>query len=96
MPGKLAVVVPMKKMKKKKVTPRAAKAVDTYICARMRDGRTTLGLSQEALGEKLGVSFQQVQKYEKGINRVSASRLFDICRVLKLPLASMFERDPAA
>jgi len=41
----------------------------------------------------LGVSFQQVQKYEKGVNRVSASRLFEICRVLNVSLASMFERD---
>jgi transcriptional regulator with XRE-family HTH domain len=81
---------------KKKVPPRAATSVDTYIGAQMRNGRTALGLSQEALGEKLGVSFQQVQKYEKGVNRVSAARLFEICKALKLPLASMFERDPTA
>jgi DNA-binding XRE family transcriptional regulator len=53
-----------------------------------------LGLTQEALGKKLGVSFQQVQKYEKGVNRVSAARLFEICRALKVPLTTMFERDP--
>jgi transcriptional regulator with XRE-family HTH domain len=64
---------------KKTVTPRAATAVDAYIGTQMRNGRTALGLSQEVLGEKLGVSFQQVQKYEKGINRVSAARLFEIC-----------------
>jgi transcriptional regulator with XRE-family HTH domain len=81
---------------KKKVPPRVATSVDTYIGAQMRNGRTALGLSQEALGEKLGVSFQQVQKYEKGVNRVSAARLFEICKALKLPLASMFERDPTA
>jgi len=81
---------------KKKVPPRAATSVDTYIGAQMRNGRTARGLSQEALGEKLGVSFQQVQKYEKGVNRVSAARLFEICKALKLPLASMFERDPTA
>jgi transcriptional regulator with XRE-family HTH domain len=62
----------------------------------MRDGRTALGISQEALGKTLGISFQQVQKYEKGINRISAARLFEICKALKLPLASMFERDPTA
>ena len=83
------------KRAKKKVSPRAATAVDAYICTRMRDGRIALGLSQEALGEKLGVSFQQVQKYEKGVNRVSAARLFEICKALKIPL-SMFERDPTA
>jgi transcriptional regulator with XRE-family HTH domain len=84
------------KRAKKKVGPRTATAVDTYIGTQMRNGRAALGLSQEALGEKLGVSFQQVQKYEKGINRVSAARLFEICKALKIPLASMFERDPAA
>jgi transcriptional regulator with XRE-family HTH domain len=86
----------MKRAKTKKATPRTATAVDTYIGAQMRDGRTALGLSQEALGKKLGVSFQQVQKYEKGVNRVSAARLFEICKALKMPLASMFERDPTA
>jgi len=84
------------KRAKKKVSPRAATPVDAYIGAQMRDRRTTLRLSQAALGEKLGVSFQQVQKYESGTNRVSAARLFEICKALKVPLASMFERDPAA
>jgi transcriptional regulator with XRE-family HTH domain len=46
------------------------------------------------LGRELGVSFQQVQKYENGVNRVSAARLFDICKALTAPLASMFERNP--
>jgi transcriptional regulator with XRE-family HTH domain len=81
---------------KKTVTPRAATAVDAYIGTQMRNRRAILGLSQEVLGKKLGVSFQQVQKYEKGINRVSAARLFEICKALKIPLASMFERDPTA
>jgi transcriptional regulator with XRE-family HTH domain len=84
----------MKKMKKR--NPRTATTVDAYIGAQMRDRRTALGLSQAALGEKLGVSFQQVQKYESGANRVSAARLFEICKALKVPLASMFERNPTA
>jgi transcriptional regulator with XRE-family HTH domain len=67
-------------------------AVDIYIGARMRDRRLALGLTQEALGQKLGVSFQQVQKYENGSNRVSAARLFEICEALDVSLASMFER----
>jgi transcriptional regulator with XRE-family HTH domain len=58
----------------------------------MREYRTALGLSQRALGQKLGVTFQQVQKYESGENRVSAARLFDICEALDVSLASMFER----
>jgi transcriptional regulator with XRE-family HTH domain len=86
----------MKKMKKKKVTPRAATGVDAYIGSRMRERRNELGLSQMALGEQLGVSFQQVQKYESGVNRVRAARLCEICSALKVSLASMFERDPAA
>ena len=84
----------MKKTKKR--NPRAATAIDTYIAAQLRADRIALGLSQAALGDKLGVSFQQIQKYESGVNRVSAARLFDICTVLKVSLASMFERDPTA
>lgn len=84
----------MKKSKRR--APRAATAVDDYIGARMRDRRTKLGLSQSDLAQTLGVSFQQVQKYEKGVNRVSAARLFEICKALKVPLASMFARDPTA
>jgi transcriptional regulator with XRE-family HTH domain len=49
-------------------------------------------MSQAVLGEKLGVTFQQVQKYEKGANRVSGARLFEICEVLDLSLTSMFDR----
>jgi transcriptional regulator with XRE-family HTH domain len=81
----------MKKAKQNK-TPRSVGTVDRYIGARMRESRRTLGLSQAKLGEKLKISFQQVQKYESGRNRVSAARLFDICDALDLSLASMFER----
>jgi transcriptional regulator with XRE-family HTH domain len=84
----------MKKAKKR--NPRAVTAIDTYLAAQLRAHRIALGLSQAALGEKLGVSFQQIQKYESGVNRVSAARLFEICSVLKVSLASMFERDPTA
>jgi transcriptional regulator with XRE-family HTH domain len=80
--------------KGKKRNPRAATVIDGYIAVQIRDRRTALGLSQTALGKELGISFQQVQKYEGGVNRVSAARLFEICRILKVPLASMFERDP--
>ena len=60
----------------------------------MRERRLTLRMSQELLGKKLGVSFQQNKKYESGQNRVSAARLFDICKALNVSLPSMFERDP--
>ena len=79
----------MKKAKRKTKSPRASSAVDQYIGARMREGRRA---TQANLGEKLGVTFQQIQKYEKGRNRVSAARLFEICEALEVPLASMFER----
>jgi transcriptional regulator with XRE-family HTH domain len=79
-------------MKRKKFTPRSPTAVDTYIGARIREQRPAVGLSQAALGEKLGVSFQQIQKYESGKNRVTAARLFEICEALNVSLASMFER----
>jgi transcriptional regulator with XRE-family HTH domain len=82
----------MKKAKKKKASPRAATPIDAYIGTRMRDGRTVVGLSQADLAEKLAISFQQVQKYESGVNRVSAARLFEIGEVLEVSLASMFER----
>jgi transcriptional regulator with XRE-family HTH domain len=79
-------------MKRKKPGPRSVSAVDAYIGARMRDRRQSLGMSQGSLGEKLGVSLQQIHKYESGDNRVSAARLFEICEALGVPLASMFER----
>jgi DNA-binding XRE family transcriptional regulator len=77
----------------KKSTPRSASEVDAFIGAKMRDRRTKLGLSQSAMGAKLHVSFQQIQKYESGKNRVSAARLFEICEALEVSLASMFDRE---
>jgi transcriptional regulator with XRE-family HTH domain len=60
----------------------------------MRESRLAIDMSQADLAEKLGATFQQVQKYEKGANRVSAARLFEICEALDVSLASMFERKP--
>ena len=84
----------MKKAKRKSVSPRSSNAIDEFIGARMRERRQALGISQTNLGKTLGVSFQQIQKYESGRNRVSAGRLFDICKALNVSLSSMFERDP--
>jgi DNA-binding XRE family transcriptional regulator len=81
------------KRAKRKLTPRS-NAIDAYIGARMRERRLALEMSQDQLGKELGVSFQQIQKYESGQNRVSAARLFDICKALNVSLSSMFERDP--
>lgn len=60
--------------------------VDVYVGSRIRLRRTLLGMSQERLGTALGLTFQQVQKYERGANRVGASRLYDLARVLDVPM----------
>jgi DNA-binding XRE family transcriptional regulator len=82
----------MKKAKRKTKSPRTPGTVDEYIGARTREGRCALNMTQESLGELLGVTFQQIQKYESGRNRVNAARLFEICETLSVSLASMFER----
>src|SRR5437868_8301678 len=64
---------------------------DVHVGARVRLRRTLLGMSQEKLGEALGLTFQQVQKYERGTNRIGASRLFDLSRVLEVPVSFFFE-----
>ena len=68
-----------------------AHPVDVAVGNRVRELRTRAGLSQTDLGEKLGVSFQQVQKYEKGVNRMGASRLIQICDALKVSIADVFD-----
>lgn len=78
----------------KKVAPaksaRRATAIDEHVGARIRDRRKALGISQEKLAEALGVTFQQIQKYEKGVNRVSASTLFNVVRILEIDYAELF------
>jgi transcriptional regulator with XRE-family HTH domain len=86
----------MRKAKRKSTSPKSTRAVDKYIGKRMRECRLALHMGQAEIASILGVSFQQIQKYEKGLNRVSAARLFDICKVLNVSLSSMFERDPTA
>lgn len=65
--------------------------VDIHVGSRVRLRRTLLGLSQEKLGDALGLTFQQVQKYERGANRIGASRLFDLSRVLDVPISFFFD-----
>jgi len=65
--------------------------VDVHVGGRIRLRRTLLGMSQERLGEALGLTFQQVQKYERGTNRVGASRLWDLSRVLDVPVSFFYE-----
>ena len=66
-------------------------AGDRHVGMRIRMRRTVLGMSQERLGELLGITFQQVQKYEKGTNRVGAGRLIDIAKALNVPITYFFE-----
>ncbi|MEA2916067.1 MAG: hypothetical protein QOJ15_8148 [Bradyrhizobium sp.] len=70
-----------------------ANAVDIHVGLRIRAARLAAGLSQERLGNELGVTFQQVQKYEKGSNRVGASRLSDAAKILAVPVSFFFEND---
>lgn len=70
---------------------RSANAIDRKIGQRVRSRRLEIGMSQERLAELLGVTFQQVQKYEKGVNRIAASRLHDIAASLDMPVARFFE-----
>ena len=70
--------------------------IDKHLGSRVRMRRMLLGLSQEKLGEALGVTFQQVQKYEKGMNRIGASRLQDIAKILDAPPSFFFEGAPTA
>ena len=65
--------------------------IDVHVGTRVRLRRTLLGMSQEKLGEAIGLTFQQVQKYERGANRVGASRLFVLSRVLDVPVSYFFE-----
>ena len=68
--------------------------VDKHVGSRMRMRRLLVGMSQEKLGEALGITFQQIQKYEKGANRVSASRLQQAAKVLAVPVDFFYEGGP--
>ena len=65
--------------------------VDTHVGQRVRRRRWMLGMTQQQLGEAVGIKFQQIQKYETGMNRVSASRLYDIATALDVPVSFFFE-----
>lgn len=76
------------------MTKKSPNPIDRHVGSRVRMRRMMINMSQEKLGEKLGITFQQIQKYEKGTNRIGASRLQQIGNVLGVPVSFFFEGAP--
>ena len=74
--------------------PGVSDPIDVHVGSRVRLRRTLLGLSQERLGEAVGLTFQQIQKYERGANRIGASRMYDLAHVLDVPVSFFFDDMP--
>jgi transcriptional regulator with XRE-family HTH domain len=77
------------------MTKKIPNPTDQHVGGRVRARRMMLGMSQEKLGDALGLTFQQVQKYEKGTNRIGASRLHHIAHILQVPITFLFDGAPA-
>src|SRR3970040_1780121 len=88
-PGKV-----MRRAAEKLMVKKVPNPTDKHVGARVRMRRMMLAMSQEKLGDALGLTFQQVQKYEKGANRIGASRLQQISHILQVPVAFFFEGAP--
>jgi transcriptional regulator with XRE-family HTH domain len=73
------------------MTPKSPNLVDKHVGSRVRVRRLVIGMSQEKLGEMLGLTFQQVQKYEKGTNRIGSGRLYQIAAALQVPVSFFYE-----
>ncbi|NQV48337.1 MAG: helix-turn-helix transcriptional regulator [Rhodospirillaceae bacterium] len=80
--------------KRRNVAIDGPRPVDVYVGIRIRLRRTLLGISQEKLGEAVGLTFQQIQKYERGANRVGASRLYEFSQILNVSISYFFEDMP--
>ncbi len=78
------------------VAPREPRPVDKHVGSRLKMRRLMLGLSQEKLADALSLTFQQVQKYEKGTNRIGASRLQEMSTILKVPISFFFDGAPGS
>jgi transcriptional regulator with XRE-family HTH domain len=74
--------------------PRSANWIDKHLADQVRSRRRAIEMSQDRLAQQLGITFQQIQKYESGKNRLSAARLYEICQIFDVPIASMFEDIP--
>ncbi|MBL4691180.1 MAG: helix-turn-helix transcriptional regulator [Rhodospirillales bacterium] len=79
---------------KRRLPPGVPNPVDIHVGSRVRLRRTLLGLSQEKLGDAVGLTFQQIQKYERGANRIGASRLFQLSNILDVPIMFFFDEMP--
>jgi transcriptional regulator with XRE-family HTH domain len=79
-----------------KASKKTPNPIDTYVGSRVRMRRLLLGMSQEKLADALGLTFQQVQKYEKGTNRIGASRLQTLAGILGVPISFFFEGGPGS
>lgn len=82
---------PRKRATRPKVSVDGPRPVDVHVGGRLRLRRTLLGISQEKLGESVGLTFQQIQKYERGANRVSASRLYEFSKILDVSISFFFD-----
>ena len=81
----------MKRGRKRKDETEGPNPVDIFVGSKVRFRRTLLNMSQEKLATAMGLTFQQVQKYERGLNRISASRLWEIANILKTPISFFFD-----
>lgn len=82
---------PRRNFKAKRLPPGVANPIDVHVGSRVRLRRTLLGMSQEKLGEAVNLTFQQIQKYERGANRIGASRMFELSQVLDVPVSFFFD-----
>ena len=80
-----------KSMTRRTIAKHGPHPIDVQVGSRVRLRRTLLGLNQTQLGERLGLTFQQIQKYERGVNRISASRLYQMSHILDVPVSSFFD-----
>ncbi len=81
----------MRTMARRTIAKHGPHPIDVHVGSRVRLRRTLLGMSQTQLGEKLGITFQQIQKYERGVNRISASRLYRLSHILDVPVSFFFD-----
>ena len=81
-------------MPRRTVAKDGSHPIDVHVGSRVRLRRTLLGLNQTQLGEKLGITYQQIQKYEQGVSRISASRLCQMTRILDVPVSFFFDDMP--